>query len=216
MPSSSSSQAQNTGPASMQVQVKGKQIDVGDSLRTHVQRQLSEIVTKYFASPLDATVVFSKEAHLFRADISVHAARGIMLQSASAANDPYPAFDEAAERMAARLRRYKKRLIDTHHQQGSEGKQAVQEAQLSSPYYILNPEKETGQEGSSAHAPLIVAEMTTMIESLTVSEAVMKLDLGDMPALVFKNRAHGGMNVVYRRKDGHVGWVDPANTPEKK
>lgn len=200
----------------MHVQVKGKQIDVGESLRSHVQRQLSDIVAKYFSSPLDATVVFSREAHLFRADISVHAARGIMLQSASAANDPYPAFDEAAERMAVRLRRYKKRLIDMNHHQVSEGKLAAQDAQLSSPYYVLNPEKEEGHAGDQGHAPLIVAETTTQIESLTVSEAVMRLDLGNLPALLFQNRTHGGINLVYRRNDGNIGWVDTTNVSAKK
>jgi ribosomal subunit interface protein len=198
----------------MQVQIKGKQIDVGEALRTHVQNSLSDIVSKYFNNPLEATVVFSREAHLFRADISVHAARGILLQSNFAANDPYPAFDEAAHRMATRLSRHKKKLISLHHHQTSE-KHAWLDA-IPANQYVLNPEKEETADGATdAHTPLIIAETTTTVEQLTVSEAVMKLDLGDLQALLFHNRGHGGLNMVYRRPDGNIGWVDPANAPAK-
>lgn len=193
---------------SVHVNVKGKQIDVGESLRGHVQKILVEVVSKYFNSPLDATVVFSREAHLYRADISVHAARGIMLQSNSAANDPYPAFDEAVSRIAKRLVRYKKRLISLHHHQSQVMDKHAYLESIPANQYILNPEQEDAAEAET-HAPLIVAEMTTDIENLTVSEAVMKLDLGDLPALLFRNRAHNGLNMVYRRADGNIGWVDP-------
>lgn len=196
--------------ASFQVQVKGKQIDVGESLRGHVQQSLGELVGKYFKTPLDASVVFSREAHLFRADISVHAARGITLQSNFAANDPYPAFDEAAARMAKRLVKYKKRLIGLHQQKDLPDKHAYLHA-VPANQYILNPEHDHGEDEGTAHAPLIIAEMQTAIESLTVSEAVMKLDLADLPALLFHNRGHGHLNMVYRRADGNIGWVDPAN-----
>lgn len=194
----------------MNVQIKGKQLDVGDALRGHVEQHLTDIVSKFFDNPLEATVVFSREAHLFRADISVHAARGILLQSNSAANDPYPAFEEAAGRMASRLRRYKKRLISQHHHE-------ARKAPLPANQYILDPEKENEVAHSNeAHAPLIVAEMATSIDHLTVSEAVMRLDLADLPALMFHNAAHGGLNMVYRRSDGHIGWVDPAGLSPKK
>lgn len=196
----------------MNVQVKGRQIDVGEALRGHVRQHLTEIVGKFFNHPLEASVVFSREAHLYRADISVHAARGILLQANSAANDPYPAFDEAAHRMAERLRRYKKRLIDLHH---SEARVATSD--IPANQYVLNPEKqeEAPAHDGEAHAPLIVAEMLGTIESLTVSEAVMRLDLGDLPALMFKNASHGGLNMIYRRADGNIGWVDPTGTPAK-
>ena len=204
-----------TMPTEMKIQIKGKQIDVGDSLRAHVQQQLKDVVSKYFTAPLDATVVFSREAHLYRADISVHAARGIVLQSNFAANDPYPAFDEAAGRIAKRLSRHKKRLLDMHHH--SNDKHAALEAMVARKY-VLNPETEGAGAGAAAesHAPLIVAETTTQIENLTVSEAVMKLDLAELPALLFHNRAHGNLNMVYRRADGHIGWVDPTNATPKQ
>jgi ribosomal subunit interface protein len=193
----------------MNVQVKGRQIDVGEALRGHVRQHLSDIVGKFFEHPLEASVVFSREAHLFRADISVHAARGILLQSNSAANDPYPAFEEAATRMAERLRRYKKRLIDLHREPRPNG-------QIPASQYVLDPQKhEENAPEASAHTPLIIAEMPTVVESLTVSEAVMRLDLGDLSALLFKNAAHGQLNMVYRRPDGNIGWVDPAAAPAK-
>ncbi len=188
----------------MQLSVKGKQIDVGDALRQHVDSQLSEIVGKFFGDTLEAQVTFSREAHLFRADILVHAGRGITLQSNASAAEPYPAFDQAAERMAERLRRHKNRL-KKHHQESRPVEAQIVQA------FVLNAQQEDAVE-AGADNPVVVAEMTTPIELLTVSEAVMRLDLGDLPALMFRNRAHGGFNMIYRRADGHIGWVDPAQS----
>jgi len=193
----------------MQLSVKGKQIDVGDALRQHVQTRLKEIVGKYFSGgTLEASVTFSREAHLFRADITVHAKRGIMLQSNASASEPYPAFDMAADRMAKRLLRYKDRL-KKHHQE------APSENALMAQAFVLNPEEEDARAGAGDN-PVIVAEMMTPIETLTVGEAVMRLDLGDMPALLFRNRGHGEFNMIYRRQDGHIGWVDPSHKADAK
>ncbi len=186
----------------MQLSVKGKQIDVGDSLRQHVQTQLTDIVGKYFGGSLDASVTFSREAHLYRADITVHAGRNILLQSNASANEPYPAFDMAADRIAKRLNRHKERLRK-HHQEGP-----AEEA-LMAPSFVLNPEEDNAAGGANDN-PVVVAEMTTPIETLTVGEAVMRLDLGDLPALMFRSRANGSLNMIYRRPDGHIGWVDPS------
>lgn len=186
----------------MQLSVKGKQIDVGDALRQHVEDQLKELVGKYFNSTLDAQVTFSREAHLFRSDITVHAGRGITLQANASATEPYPAFDNAADRIARRLRRYKKKIVDHHHEQ-----QRVDATQMASSFVLHGHEPE--QEEEANDNPVVVAEMTTPIETLTVSEAVMRLDLGDLTALMFRNRSHGGLNMIYRRNDGHIGWVDP-------
>ncbi|WP_114392435.1 ribosome hibernation-promoting factor, HPF/YfiA family [Oleisolibacter albus] len=198
----------------MQVTVKGKQLDVGDALRTHVKDTLTSLVGKYFGNPIEATVILSKDAHLFKADIQVHVGRGILLQSNAEATEPYPAFDEAADRVAKRLRRYKRRLKD--YQRSSVTELPVTPARK----YIIEPvldEVEEAEEvhaeavnGADGHQPVVVAEMETAIDTLTVSEAVMRMDLADLPALMFRNRAHGGFNMVYRRPDGHVGWVDPA------
>ena len=185
----------------MQLSVKGKQIDVGDALRQHVESKLKEITGKYFDGTIDAQVTFSREAHLFRADITVHAGRGIVLQSNAAANEVYPAFDLAAERIARRLRRYKKKIVDLHHESQRDNTVVAQA-------FVLHGEEHDREEESNDN-PVVVAEMTTPIELLTVSEAVMRLDLGDLPALMFLNRSHGGLNMIYRRPDGHIGWVDP-------
>lgn len=193
----------------MQLTVIGKQLDVGDALRTHVDDSLETITGKYFNGAIDATVVFSREAHLFRADVSIHVGRNLQMQSAAEADSPYLAFDQAADRMAKRLRRYKRRLNDHH-------KDTAAEPPVPASAYVLRaePEPGDGSDGSEEPAqPVIVAEMTTPIDSLTVSQAVMRLDLADLPALMFRNRAHGGLNMVYRRPDGNVGWVDPQGSP---
>ena len=187
----------------MQLSIKGKQIDVGDALRAHVDSSLKSVVGKYFSGSMDAHVTFSREAHLFRADITVHAGRGIVLQANASATEPYPAFDVAADRIARRLRRYKKKIVDQHHE--THRPEISQVANT----FVLQAEDHDREEEANDN-PVVVAEMTTPIDSLTVSEAVMRLDLGDLPALLFRNRAHGRLNMIYRRADGHIGWVDPA------
>ena len=188
----------------MKLSVKGKQIDVGDALRTHVETQLKDTVSKYFSESLDAHVTFSREAHLFCADIAVHAGRGILLQSNASAAEPYPAFDAAVTRLAGRLRRYKHKIKHHHHEGSRE-----QADSLIANAFVLHGE-DHGREEEVNDNPVVVAEMTTPVETLTVSEAVMRLDLGDLPALMFRNRGNGGLNMIYRRPDGHIGWVDPA------
>lgn len=199
----------------MQLTVKGKQLDVGDALRTHVAESLNSIVGKYFNNSIEASVVFSREAHLFRADIQVHVGRNIVLQSAADATEPYPAFDTACDKIAKRLRRYKRRLRDHHNGD------APAEA-LPAQYLVIQAESDDHASGEhedthhdDAHPedrtaqPVIVAEMQTSIDTMTVGEAVMRMELAEKPALMFRNRAHGGLNLVYRRADGNVGWVDP-------
>lgn len=186
----------------MKLTVKGKQIDLGDALRSHVDETLTAITAKYFNNIIDATVVFAREAHLIRADLSVHVSRNLQMHSVAQADSPYKAFDQAAERIAKRMRRYKRRLSD-HHKE-------IAEPPLPAQTYILEAEPEEIPDGHvEPTQPVVVAEMTTAIDALTVSQAVMRLDLGDLPALMFRNRAHGGLNMVYRRPDGNVGWVDP-------
>lgn len=197
----------------MHLSVKGKQIDVGDALRTHVAESLNSVVSKYFGKPMEANVVFSRDAHLYKADIQVHVGRHIMLQATAEATEPYPAFDTAADKIAKRLSRYKSRLRG-HHGAEHHGLETVEAKK-----YILEPEADAphvdGQDDAhDDHAnepaqPIIVAEMTTHINTLTVGEAVMRMDLAELPALLFRNRAHGELNMVYRRADGNIGWIDP-------
>ncbi len=184
----------------MQVTVKGKQMDVGDALRTHITETLTNAVSKYFARPLDATLVLTPDAHLIRADVTVHVARNLTVQAKASATDPYRAADEAIEHAEKRIRRYKRRLKEDHHRGGP-----LPEAE-SVPAYVLAPEQE---EAAPSAQPMVVAEMQVAIETLAVPDAVMRLDLGDLPVLMFRHATHGGLNVIYRRADGHIGWIDP-------
>jgi len=184
----------------MQLIVKGQQIDVGDALREHARASLESVFGKYFGDAIDGTVIFSRDAHLIRSSLTVHVGRGIMAQSEATADQPYAAFDLAADRLAKRLRRHKRRLRD-HHKQPVEMRPAD--------HYILAAGEEPDEAGAGEGQPAVIAEMKAEIPALTVSEAVMRLDLADVGALMFVNRAHGGLNMVYRRPDGNVGWVDP-------
>jgi len=188
----------------MQLSVKGKQLDVGDALRTHVDESLSRILDKYFGDALEVAVTLSREAHLYRAVISAHVGRGIQMEAQGEANEPYPAFDAAADRMSKRLRRYKRRLRD-HNSKAAEA------APLPAQQYILAGEgsEESEDESNADGQPAVVAEMTTEIPTLTVSEAVMRMDLANLPAMMFRNSAHGGLNMIYQRSDGNIGWIDP-------
>jgi ribosomal subunit interface protein len=189
----------------MQLSVSGKQIDVGDALRQHVAEALGGIIGKYFGKAIEAHVVFSREAHLLRADISVHVHRDLQVKGQADAGDAYLAFDNAAERIAKRIRRYKRRLRD-HHPRGRD----AETERMTARSYVIAEQDETEVDSLPVETePVIVAEMECEIPSLTVSEAVMRMNLADQPSLVFRNRAHGGLNVVYRRTDGHIGWVDP-------
>ena len=189
----------------MQVLVTGKQLDVGDSLRGHAEAATTAIVERYFERAIEAHVVFCRERHLILSDISVRAGRGLLVQCHGEASDPYVAFDSAAERLDKQLRRYKRRLRK-HHKAAKDGADA-----LAATDYVLAPiaEEEEAKPAADDQPPLIIAEMPTSIPRLTVSEAVMRLDLADLPALMFRNSAHGNLSLVYRRRDGNVGWVDP-------
>jgi ribosomal subunit interface protein len=197
----------------MQLTVTGKQIDIGDALRRHVEASLSSILSKYFGTAIEAHVVVAKEAHLGRAEISVHIGRGIVVNAHAATSDIYTAFDTAAERIGKQLRRYKRRLRD-HHAKARESMAASERAMD----YVLAPAAEdsepdeTSPQGDGG-APAVVAEMSTELPSLTVGEAVMRMDLADAPVLLFRNRSHGELNLVYRRADGNIGWIDPELDP---
>lgn len=187
----------------MQITVSGKQTDVSDALRVHVDEGLGLAVDKYFDRAIEANVTFSHEGHLIRADVSVHVGRGITVQGRGEADDHYKAFDSAATHIAKQLRRYKRRLRDHHAAPEPQGF----ESQLAASY-VLAPEPEVEPE-TTPDNPVIVAETQTELPVLSASEAVMRMDLEGAAALMFRNRAHGGLNMVYRRNDGHIGWVDP-------
>ena len=187
----------------MRYKVSGKQIDIGESLQTHVETELSAVLEKYAGRPTDAQVVFSRNAHEFVCEAIVHLSTGLTCQAKAHATEIYASFEACLEKMDKQLRRYKRRLKDHHRDRSA----PVEFAGASS--YILAAEE--GAEGDEPDSlqPMIIAEMETKIPSLSVGEAVMQMEISGSPVLIFRNEGHDGLNVVYRREDGNVGWIDP-------
>jgi ribosomal subunit interface protein len=195
----------------MQVQVTGKHVDVGEALRSRVSDELSTSIGKYFdRDGGGADVVVSREGHSFRVDCAVTLASGQQLTTHGLGGDAHVAFDAASAKMEKRIRRYKNRLKDHHPQ-------AVARQAETAAYYVLQPlsvdeDEEFDLEAMSFPEPLVIAETETEIGTMTVSMAVLELDLSESQTIVFRNAAHGGLSVVYRRPDGNIGWVDPERT----
>jgi ribosomal subunit interface protein len=199
----------------MQVQISGKHVDVGEALRTRVADEISTTIGKYFERGGHADVVLSREGHDFRIDCSVALASGQKLLSHGSGSDAHAAFDAALAKIETRIRRYKQRLKS--HSIAATAKEAENAA-----YYVLRaPETaeqdEADWEGDDAHpagAPsaMVIAEIQSSLKTMTVSMAVMDLDLTESQTIVFRNAAHGGLSVVYRRADGNIGWIDPERT----
>ena len=187
----------------MRYKISGKQINIGAALQTHVENELSEAVRKYAERPTDAQVVFSKSGHEFVCEATVHLSTGLTAQAKAHAPEIYAAFDGCNEKMEKQLRRYKRRLKDHHHKRS----EPVEQSQASA--YILAAEDGVESEEPETLQPMIVAEMETKIPSLSVGEAVMQMELAGAPVLVFRNEGKDGLNVVYRRDDGNIGWIDP-------
>ena len=191
----------------MQITVSGKQVDLSDALRTRVSDGLDTIAGKYFDHALEANVTFSRARSFFTCDINVHAGRGLTLRGEGEAADANGAFDDAAEHIAKRLRRYRRRVND--HARDASQREEPQPARQ----YVLRQEDEASPaalDGPAQTFATVIAEVATSIDQLSVSEAVMRLDLADQQVLMFHNGATGELNVVYRRTDGHIGWIDPA------
>lgn len=196
----------------MQITVSGKQVDLSDALQTRVAQQLETIAAKYFDHALEAHVTFSRARSFFTCDINVHAGRGLTLRGEGEAADANSAFDDAAEHIAKRLRRYRRRVNEhardaAHKERPEAGRQ-----------YILRQEEEgepsapaaAGKAVNAATYATVIAEVPAEIAKLTVSDAVMRMDLADQQVLMFRNSTTGELNVVYRRSDGHIGWIDPS------
>jgi ribosomal subunit interface protein len=187
----------------MRYQISGKQIDIGSALQTHVESELNHAVKKYAERPTDANVVFSRSAHEYVCEATVHLSTGLTASAKASADEIYAAFDSCCEKMEKQLRRYKRRLKDHHRDRP----QPVELFGASS--YILASEEEHIESEPDSLQPIIVAEMETKIQSLSVGEAVMQMELSGTPVLVFRNEGKNGLNVVYRREDGNIGWIDP-------
>ncbi|MEX0282752.1 MAG: ribosome-associated translation inhibitor RaiA [Arenibacterium sp.] len=187
----------------MRYQISGKQIDIGEALQTHVKTELDEAVKKYAERPTDAIVIFSRSAHEYVCEATVHLSTGLTASAKSHATEIYAAFEGCTEKMEKQLRRYKRRLKDHH----KDRREPVELFGASS--YILASEEQSDESEPESLQPMIVAEMETKIPSLSVGEAVMQMELAGAPVLVFRNETKNGLNVVYRRDDGNIGWIDP-------
>jgi ribosomal subunit interface protein len=196
----------------MHIQVVSKGIDVSETLRDQIIGRVEDGVTKYFNRPGEAYIAISREGFGFRVDCSLHLPSGVMLQSQGEDEDAYKAADAAAEKLEKRLRRYKRKLKNHHN----ENKAALPAE--STPIVVLegmrdrwaDADGEADDDGPSAeHEPIVVAETPGELRTLTVGMASLELDLVDAPFLLFRNAANGGVNIVYRRPDGHIGWIDP-------
>ncbi len=194
----------------MQITVSGKQVDLSDALRTRVQQQLDAIAGKYFDHALEAQVTFSRARSFFTCDINMHAGRGLLLRAEGEAADAHGAFDDAAEHIAKRLRRYRRRVNE--HARDSAQRARPEAARQ----YVLRQEDETAgteaADGRSVTYATVIAEAPAEIALLSVGDAVMHMDLADQQVLMFRNSASGELNVVYRRSDGHIGWIDPSRS----
>ena len=191
----------------MSFRVSGKNIDIGEALRTRVSSRVAEAVDKYFHGGYSGHVTVGKEAFGFRTECIVHLDSGIVLQSDAMAGDAYSSADEAASRMEKRLSRYKHRLKDRHAARAN-GRHAEALSAIDAPSYVIeSPQEETDE--AAEFNPVIIAESTTVLRSMSVSDAVLELDMTGVPVVVFRHARHGRMNLVYRRPDGHIGWIDP-------
>lgn len=188
----------------MSVRVTGKQMDIGEAFRTRITGAINEAILKYFDGGFSSQVLVEKTGARFNADCKIHLDSGANLHAAGDANDPQVAFDTAFERIEKRLRRYKRKLRDHHH---GENRAASEIA-----YAVIDaPQQDEDTEVAEDFAPVIVAETTKTLATMSVASAVMALDMTDEPVVMFRKPGSTELNIVYRRNDGNIGWIDSAN-----
>jgi len=187
----------------MSFRISGKNLDIGEALRERVNARIAEVLAKYFDGGYSGHVTVAKDGFGFRTECAIHLDSGITLHTEANAADAYASADQAALLIEKRMRRYKRRLKDRHaaRQDGAAGIDAAS--------YVIEAPAHDEEDETSEFNPVIIAESTTILKQLSVSEAVMELDLTGAPVVVFRHASHGRVNLVYRRPDGNVGWVDP-------
>ncbi len=194
----------------MSFRVSGKNLDVGDALRARINERIAQAMGKYFDGGYSGHATVTRDGFGFRTECAIHLDSKVTLQAEGHASDAYASADQAALRIEKRLRRYHRRLKD-HRADRSEGRSEGHSEDLAAAeaasYVIAAPEPD-GEAELDGFTPVIIAESTTRLKHLSVSDAVMELDMTGAPVLVFRHVAHGGINVVYRRADGHFGWID--------
>ena len=187
----------------MRYQISGQQIKIGDALQVHVQNELGEVAAKYAQRPTDATVLFSRNAHEYMCEITVHLSTGLNAAATAKETEIYAAFDSCLSKLEKQLRRYKRRLKDHHRHRA----QPVELSGASS--YILSSSDSADADEPDTLQPIIIAETEAKIPSVSVGEAVMQMEISGAEFLVFRNETKNNVNVVYKRDDGNIGWIEP-------
>ena len=185
----------------MTLRVSGKHMDIGDAFRSRIEERIGDVIGKYFDRGFSGHVTVEKQGSRFAADCSLHLTSGAAIQTTGEAQDPQAAFDLAVERIESRLRRYKSKL--KAHLNTAVAHEITYRVVESLP-------DDDHEELAEDYAPAVIAETSMSLGTMTVASAVMELDLKDSPVFVFRNAANGQVNMVYRRADGNVGWIDPA------
>ncbi len=190
----------------MSFRVSGKNLDLGDALRERINNRIAETVGKYFDGGYSGHATLAKDGFGFRTECAIHLDSKITLHAEGIAPDAYASADQAAARIEKRLRRYHRRLKDHRAERNDE-------PSIDAASYIIAAPEDEGETESGAFTPVIIAESTTALKRLSVSDAVTELDMTGAPVVVFRHAVHGGINIVYRRADGHFGWIDPPALP---
>lgn len=188
--------------------ISGKHMDVGASLQEYVNQRIDFGVKKHLHDVTQAKIVFSKLSYLYHVDVMIHDSHVGMVKAESESDDVYAAFDTAIIKIEKQLRKYKGK-IKKHIHSKSIKDIVAEEAIFSGTKYVLNVPKAEEEHDGHDHEPITIAEKVANIEKLTVSEAIMKMDLSHLPALMFINRSNNRINMVYHRNDGNISWVDP-------
>ncbi len=190
----------------MSIQISGKKMDVGDTLRGRAEDRIGQVISKYFDGGHHGHLTFEHEGAGFRADCTLHLDTGVILRASASAGDANSAFESVTVHIEKRLRRYNRKLKS--HRRGGE------HPELSAQSYVLASLEEF-EELEEDFSPAVIAETTSNLRTMSVGEAVMELDLEQLDVVVFRHAGHGGVNVVYRRADGNIGWIDPALTADQ-